>query len=261
MSTAGLFSDGAAYERLMGRWSRAVGDRFLPWLDAPEGQHWLDVGCGTGVFTEEIVKRCRPAAVVALDPSEEQIAYARQRPEAGGAAFRVGDAQAMTFPDASFDVAVMALAIHFIPDARKAVAEMARVVRPGGLAASYVWDYQNHGTPTAPLYAALKALGVGYTPPPSAHATTMPALTELWRAAGLDRIETQVIRIPVGFADFEEFWGSMSAPVGPVGKAIAAMPAPVLDALRSRLRTAVTRGDGSVGYEACANAIKGRRPA
>lgn len=260
MSTAEMFSDGAAYEKLMGRWSRKVGDEFLPWVDPPDGQRWLDAGCGTGVFTEEIVARCRPAAVVGIDPSAEQIAYAKARSAAAGAEFRVGDAQAMPFPDAGFDVAVMALVLHFLPDPPKALSEIARVLRPGGVAASYVWDYVSDASPTAPFYAALKSLGIPYTSPPSAQATALPVQAGLWERAGFTDVETRVIRIEVGFPDFAAFWDSMSQPVGPVGKALAQMPLERREALRLRLQETTVRPDGSVAYEAVANAIKGRKP-
>jgi len=84
-----LFTDGEAYERLMGRWSRLAGESFLNWLDASKGLRWLDVGCGNGAFTEELIARCAPAAVTAIDPSEDQLAYARTRAGAEVADFRV----------------------------------------------------------------------------------------------------------------------------------------------------------------------------
>jgi ubiquinone/menaquinone biosynthesis C-methylase UbiE len=134
-----LFTDGEAYERMMGRWSRLVGEAFLDWLALPSGLRCLDVGCGNGAFTEVLIARCAPATVSGLDPSEEQIAYARQRPGAKPAEYRVGDALALPFVDGSFDAALMALAIVFVPDPVKAVAEMVRVVRPGGWVATYMW--------------------------------------------------------------------------------------------------------------------------
>jgi ubiquinone/menaquinone biosynthesis C-methylase UbiE len=129
-----VFTDGEAYERLMGRWSRLVAETFLDWLDVPKGGRWLEVGCGNGAFTEELIDRCAPAAVTAIDPSEDQLAYARTRTGAGLADFRVGDAQKLAFDDGSFDVAVMALVISFLPNPDKAIAEMTRVVawRMGG---------------------------------------------------------------------------------------------------------------------------------
>ncbi len=123
-----LFTDGAAYERLMGRWSRLVGEAFLDWLDIPPGLRWLDVGCGNGAFTEAIISRRAPASVMAVDPSDEQLAYAHQRPGAKAAAFQKGDAQNLPFGDDSFDVATMALVIAFLSDPLKAASEMARAV-------------------------------------------------------------------------------------------------------------------------------------
>ena len=141
MSDAGqLFDDGQAYERLMGRWSRLVGEQFLDWLDLPKGLRWLDAGCGNGAFTETLIERCAPSTVAAIDPSEGQLAYARTRPGTTMAQFHVGDAQALPFDDDSFDAATMALVMAFLPDAAKAVAELARVVRPGGWVATYMWD-------------------------------------------------------------------------------------------------------------------------
>src|SRR5690349_21615344 len=143
----GLFSDGEAYERLMGRWSRLVGQSFLDWLAVPKGLRWLDVGCGNGAFTEVLIAGVAPAAVTGVDPSEGQIAYARKRPATAMAEFRVGDAQSLAFDDRSFDAAAMALVISFLPDPAKAVAEMARVVRPGGCIATYMWDMSAGGSP------------------------------------------------------------------------------------------------------------------
>ncbi len=127
---AQMFTDGAAYERRMGRWSRLVGEIFLDWIAAPPGLRWVDVGCGNGAFTEVLIARCKPAAVSGVDPSEGQLSYARTRPGTKLAEFRLGDAQQLPYVDRSFDAATMALAISFIPDPLKAVREMMRVVRP-----------------------------------------------------------------------------------------------------------------------------------
>src|SRR6476619_7196461 len=101
------FDDGAAYERYMGVWSRLVGEKFLRWLAPAPGLRWLDVGCGNGAFTEMIAHECAPAAIAGVDPSEGQLAFARTRPALRSADFRKGDAMALPYADASFDVAVM----------------------------------------------------------------------------------------------------------------------------------------------------------
>jgi SAM-dependent methyltransferase len=115
-----FFTDGEAYERRMGRWSRIVGEAFLDWLAVPIGLRWIDVGCGNGAFTEVLIARCAPSAVSAVDPSEGQLSYARTRPGTKLVEFRVGDALALPYPDRSFDAAAMALAISFVPDGQNA---------------------------------------------------------------------------------------------------------------------------------------------
>src|SRR6478609_9935717 len=93
------FDHGEAYERFMGRWSRAVGVVFLDWLAPIAGARWLDVGCGTGVFTQLILDTCAPSAVVAVDPMPSQLDHARLQPVAQRAEFQLADAQSLPFPD------------------------------------------------------------------------------------------------------------------------------------------------------------------
>src|SRR5215469_2702714 len=125
------FVDGAAYERMMGVWSRIAGDIFLDWLAPAAGLRWLDVGCGSGAFTELLSQRCAPSALDGVDPAEAQLAFARTRPGVSTARFRQGDAMTLPFADDSFDAVTMALVIFFVPDPAKGVAEMARVVARG----------------------------------------------------------------------------------------------------------------------------------
>ena len=254
-----LFSDGAAYERMMGRWSRVAGKSFLDWIELPSGLRCLDVGCGNGAFTEELIARCAPASVVGLDPSEQQIAYARQRPGAKVAEFRVGEAQALPFADDSYDAALMALVVAFLSDPARAVAEMARVVRAGGWVATYMWDIAGGGVPVHPLYDALKSIGATPGVQPNPEASRREALQEFWEKAGLQSIEMRVIRIPVAFSNFDDFWESTTVPVGPQGKAIAALQPGAREKLRAWLREHLPIGaDGRIAYEAFANAVKGR---
>lgn len=133
------FEDGAAYERMSGIWSRLVGAPFLDWLAPAPGLRWIDIGCGNGAFTELIVDRCAPSKVQGIDPSADQLVFARSRPSGRIAEFRHGDAMELPFPDNRFDAAVMALVIFFVPDPVRSVAEMARVACPGGIVASYTW--------------------------------------------------------------------------------------------------------------------------
>ncbi len=168
-----------------------------------------------------LIARCAPAAVTGIDPSDAQLAYARTRPGAKLAQFRVADAQSLPFPDDSFDAASMALVLVFVHDPLKAVAEMARVVRPGGLVATYMWEFPN-GFPHAPIAAAMKSLGMAAPERPNVQASKRDAMRDIWQRAGLTSVETEVIRIRVAFADFADYWESSTVPVGPSGKALAA---------------------------------------
>jgi len=259
--TANLFVDGKAYERRMGRWSRLAGEIFLDWLAAPQGLRWIDVGCGNGAFTEVLIERCKPAAVSGIDPSEGQLAYARNRPGTKMAQFRVGSAQDLPFADGSFDAAAMALAIIFVPDAVKAAAEMVRVTRPGGIVATYMWDFPGGGFPIMPMVVALKSLGLAVPPLPNTDASRQGEMEKIWQKAGLQSVESKVIRIRVAYSDFDDFWDSNSGPDGPGGKALADLTPQEREQLKVRLHQQLPADtDGRIAYEAFANAVKGRVP-
>jgi SAM-dependent methyltransferase len=254
-----LFTDGEAYERMMGRWSRLVAEAFLDWLNAPKNLSWLDVGCGNGAFTEELIAHCAPSAVTAIDPSDDQLAYARRRPRVGMADFRVGDAQNLPFTDGNFDIAAMALVISFLPDPGRAAAEMARVVRPGGWVATYMWDTLGGGAPVDPLYLAMESMGLTSVRPPNPAASRRDAMQGLWKAAGLELVETRVIRIETAYTDFDDFWISNTLPIGPQGKIIASMSTRERNELRTRLRDRLpSSSTGRIAHQAFANAVKGR---
>ena len=157
------FDDGAVYERMMGKWSGLIGNAFIDWLSPPPNLRWIDIGCGNGAFTQVLVERCAPAAIEGVDPAEGQLTFARERLTTPVAQFRQGDAMALPFADDSFDAAVMALVVFFIPDPAKGVAEMARVVRPGGLATAYIWDIVSGGGPVEDI--AIQMKGMGFAPP------------------------------------------------------------------------------------------------
>src|SRR5690242_16059323 len=135
------FDDQPAYERFMGRWSRLLGQKFLHWLSPSPNLEWLDIGCGTGIVTQMISTTCSPAAVVGIDCAAEQIEHARHFAARPNVQFRVADAQRLPFPNHSFDVVASTLAINFVPDRPRALAEMGRVARPGAVVAGCVWDF------------------------------------------------------------------------------------------------------------------------
>jgi len=254
------FDDGAAYERYMGVWSRLVGEQFIEWLAPKPGLYWLDVGCGNGAFTEMILGRCAPDSVDGIDPSAEQIAYARGRPTRTQARYRVGDAMALPFPNDTFDVAVMPLVIFFVPDPLMGVSEMARVVRPGGLVTAYGWDLLGGGLPYESLQDEMNSMGIVVPKPPSPGASGLEALRGFWTAAGLESIEMTPITVERSFADFEEYWtivqGSPSA-----GRTFSAMSTGEVASLKDRMRQRLPKDpSGRITYGARANAIQGRVP-
>ena len=254
------FGDGDAFEQSMGVWSRLAGEVFLDWLAPEPGLRWLDVGSGGGAFAELIMRRCAPAELHGIDPSEGQLAYAGARPGTRGAEFRQGDAVALPHPDDRFDAAVMALVIFFVPEPARGVAEMARVVRPGGLVAAYAWDILGGGFPFEPVPTALRAAGLSVALPPSVEAARTEALRALWTGAGLREVETRAITVRRSFADFEAFWAATTR-AERLAATLAGMAPGEVEALKAWVCARLpAEADGRIDHEARANAIKGRVP-
>lgn len=254
------FLDGEAYERGMGVWSQMVGHIFLDWLAPKAGSRWVDIGCGNGAFTELLIARCAPAEVQAIDPSDGQLAFARTRKGVQAATFHQGDAMALPFVDDQFDAAVMALVLFFVPDPVKGVAEMVRVVRPGGLVCAYVWDIPGGGFPIEPIRAELARMGAPSAGPPRADISEIGALHTLWTDAGLEAVESRPISVQRVFVDFEDFW-TTNLMVGGLGTRIAGMPPADIDRLKQGVQQRLpTDAEGAIIYHAWANAVRGVVP-
>ncbi|MEP7118883.1 MAG: class I SAM-dependent methyltransferase [Acidobacteriota bacterium] len=252
------FDDGAAYERYMGIWSQAAGERFLDWLAAQPGWSWLDVGCGNGAFTELVTRRLAPRAIAGIDRSQAQIAYARSRPALRQADLRPGDALALPYAANTFDAAVMPLVIFFLPDPTLGVAEMTRVVRPGGSVSAYAWDMAGGGFPYEPLFAEMRALDLTVPMPPSPEASRLDGLQQLWTAAGLTHVDTTTIEVSRTFADRDDYWATVTGSAS-VGTQLAALPPDHAAHLRDRLWGRLQPDSaGRITCSGQAHAIRGR---
>jgi ubiquinone/menaquinone biosynthesis C-methylase UbiE len=256
------FEDGAAYERMMGVWSRLVGKVFLDWLSPQPNQQWLDVGCGNGAFTELLEQRCAPAGILGIDPSEGQLSFARSRSVAGVSRFEQGDAMALPCADNRFDAAVMALVIFFVPEPAQGVAEMKRVVKPGGAISAYVWDVlEPGGFPLAAMQDELRKMAITPMLPPRADVSRIAALHALWVDAGLTDVASRGIVVARTFANFADFQASVEIAIG-MGQGTRNMSAEaksqLMDHLRSRLPA---EASGRITFTSRANAVTGRVPA
>jgi SAM-dependent methyltransferase len=256
------FEDGRSYEQYMGDWSRRVGTVFIDWLAPPSDLKWIDVGCGNGAFTELIVDRCAPNEVRGIDPSDAQLDFARNRSGARLAKFDHGDGMALPFSADTFDVAIMALVIVFVPDPARGVAEMKRVVRPGGMVAAYMWDILGGGFPLEPLRIELREMGLKPIDPPSVEASRIEAMRDLWTGAGLEAIETREITVQRTFSNFEEFWQITTLGAPSLRPTLAAMSSTDTELFKSRVRVRLpSDATGRITYGSRANAVKGRVPA
>jgi ubiquinone/menaquinone biosynthesis C-methylase UbiE len=252
------FDDSAAYERFMGRWSRAVAPVFLDWLAPSPAACWLEVGCGTGICTGLIVDGCSPASLIGVDSSQAQIEHARGLPIGAHADFRVADALALPFPEATFDVVVSALLINFVQTPALAVSEMRRVARTGGVVAGYVWDFAAERSPSWPMRVGMRRFGMDIPDVPGSRITSLAALSGLFEAAGLSAIHTRSIEVAQSFTDFDDFWRAQTPGYMPTTKMIGALP----EGDRQKLQETVKAGiplssTGKMEYSARAHAIKG----
>lgn len=252
-----VFNDGAAYQEFMGVWSRLAGDVFLDWVAPRPGLRWLDVGCGNGASTELLLDRCAPSLVEGIDPSEAQLAYARTRLAGRAAHFMQGNAMVLPYADGSFDAAMMALVLFFVPDPARGVAEMARVAAPGGIVAAYSWDMLRGGFPIALMNQEAEAMGMAIPRPPSIQSSRRETMEALWSEAGLRGVESRAITVTRRFSDFEAYWAtSMRGPT--IGAVMAKVPAPEVAVLKERVRARLPAdADGGVTATATANAVKG----
>jgi SAM-dependent methyltransferase len=221
-----------AYGRFMGRFSEPLAAVFADACGVHPGQRVLDVGCGPGALTAELVRRLGPDAVTAIDPSPPFV-------EATAARFprvdvRTGNAEDLPFADASFDAALAQLVVHFMADPVQGLREMRRVTRPGGTVAACVWDHGGGQGPLSVFWAAVHDLAPDAPAEANRAGTHEGQLVELARTAGLASAEPGTVSVTVSFPTFDDWWEPFTLGVGPAGAYVAGLDPDQRTALRDR---------------------------
>jgi len=222
------------YDRFMGRYSMPLAPVFADFAGVQGGQKVIDVGCGPGALTAELVRRLGASNVAAVDPSAAFVEAARAR--LPGADVRVAGAEALPFDDGSFDVAFAQLVVHFMADPVAGIAEMARVTRAGGTVVACVWDFAGHRSPVSPFWTAVKAMEPENNGESRYAGARQGHLVEIFRAAGLREVEEHVVEADLTHRTFEDWWNPFTAGVGPAGAHAKALDASRLAELRERAR-------------------------
>jgi SAM-dependent methyltransferase len=229
------FAVGAdAYDRFMGRYSVPLAPQFADFAAVVTGQSALDVGCGPGALTAELVSRLGAAAVSAVDPSEPFVAAARERHP--GVSVRRAAAEQLPFEDQAFDAALAQLVVHFMEDPVAGLREMARVTRNRGVVAACVWDHAGGRGPLSPFWEAARELDPDVEDESQLAGAREGHLSELFEAAGLHEVEESVLSINVEHPSFEEWWEPFTLGVGPAGGFAAGLDAEQQAQLRELCR-------------------------
>jgi ubiquinone/menaquinone biosynthesis C-methylase UbiE len=257
-----MFEVAEAYERHRGRSSKLLAPLFIDFVGV-QGKV-LDMGCGTGALTFTIAKSQAVSRIVGIDRSQGFINYARSHNEDARVMFALGDAQNLPFPDASFDRCLALLVMSFIPDPSKAVREMRRVTRTGGVVATAMWDSTGGNELNQSLWNAATALDSNAkqtTERPGSYGTA-EELSSLWKSNGLVSVEVKNLLFSCGFSSFDDFWLPLIEGQGPAGAYLARLSEAHRRALRERLRQNLfeNRRDGPFTLKAKAWAVRGIVP-
>jgi SAM-dependent methyltransferase len=251
---------GDAYENFMGRWSRPAGRAFLSWLDADAGGRWLDVGCGTGALTASALEIANPSGIVGVDPSVGFVETARARVGDPRARFELGDATRLRFADGRFDVVVGGLMLNFVSVPGRALAEMTRVVAPGGVVATFVWDYTEGMGMLRSFWDA--AIAVDPAAEVLDEGRRFPwcrpePLRAMW-AASLSDVAVESIDLTMEFRDFDDYWRPFLGGQGPASVYLMSLSDDHRSRVRRHLRDRLpVEEDGSIALRARAWAVRG----
>jgi len=246
---------GDAYDTFMGRFARVLAPAFADFSDIRTGRTVLDVGCGSGILTEELARRLGAGSVAAADPSPLVAACAARVPEAD---VRTAPAEALPWPDDSFDAALAQLVLHFLEEPVVGLAEMRRVVRAGGVVAACSWNFPEM-TLLGTFWQAAREV-VPAAPGEALQFGTLDELAELGREAGLESVETAPLAVSAGYESFDELWSSFELGVGPAGEFCTSLPPGTREAVRAEYRRRLGETSGSFTLGAQAWAVRGLVP-
>jgi SAM-dependent methyltransferase len=210
-----------AYDRFMGKYSVQLAPQLADLAGVGSGQRVLDVGCGPGALTSELVKRLGASAVAAVDPSEQFVTAARERHP--GVDVRSASAEELPFADGEFDAALAQLVVHFMADPARGIAEMARVTRAGGVVCACVWDHAGEQTPLAWFWQAVREFDPDAEDESELAGSREGHLAELFGAAGLRDVEDTALPVALEHATFDEWWEPYTLAVGPAGSYVAGL--------------------------------------
>jgi ubiquinone/menaquinone biosynthesis C-methylase UbiE len=257
-----VWASGDAYEPYVGRWSRLVAREFVSWLDVPSHKDWLDVGSGTGALCEVILTNASPRQVTGIDPSEGFVAFARGKVTDQRASFQIGDAQNLPIANSSFDATVAGLVINFIPDQAKAVSEMKRTTRRGGIVGAYVWDYADQMQMMRCFWDAAVALDPNAASLDEGRRFLVchpEPLAALFRNAGFNEVTIRPIDVPTTFGNFDDYWTPFLGGQAPAPGYCMSLSDDRRGSLRERIRANLPiEADGSIHLTARAWAVRGK---
>ncbi|WP_457255227.1 class I SAM-dependent methyltransferase [Pedococcus sp. P5_B7] len=221
----------AAYGSFMGRFSEPLAPAFAGAAGVSAGQRVLDVGAGPGALTAVLVDLVGPDQVAAIDPSQSFVAALRDR--LPGVEVRAGSAEELPWEDASFDVALAQLVVHFMRDPVTGLREMGRVTRPGGIVSASVWDHAGGGGPLSLFWDAVHELDPLAGAERGLAGAREGHLAELFAEAGLDDVSSGVLSVDVAFAGLDEWWEPFTYGVGPAGAYVADLDETGREALKA----------------------------
>ncbi len=245
-----MFQKADAYEKFMGRYSRALAPEFARAAGVAAGQRVLDVGCGTGALTTVLADLVGADRIAAVDPSEPFVEECRSN--VPGADIGVAPAEDLPFEDETFDRVLSQLVFTFVQDPPASVREMARVTQPGGLVAACVWDMTGGMTMIGAYWAAVSEVGVPGQSEVERFGGKPGQLAGLWRDAGLRDVDDRAITVSSGYRDFDELWATFRAGVGPVGVHAESLEGDALDTVREAFRRKLGSPDGAFELTATA---------